>query len=105
MRKKTKQLLSVEAECKSCAGTGIYRGFAEPKGVGVVCLICGGTGKVIFSYTLFTTRKRRRDVQSVRLSAGSFVGTGVGPIGNSISYDDFFAGKMPDQSKPVKVKS
>jgi len=86
---------SFEAECGSCGATGIYRGFAEPKGVGVVCLNCNGTGKVVKTYAPFAGRKERKDVQTVRQSAGSFIGTGVGPIGGSVTYREFLSGKMP----------
>lgn len=92
-----KKTEKVEAQCGACGGTGIYCGFAEPKGVGVVCLKCGGTGKQIIEYIPFTERKTRADVKTVRLSQGTFLATGVGPYGGEISYADFLAGKMPPQ--------
>jgi hypothetical protein len=90
----------VKAECSSCRATGLYRGFAEPEGVGVVCINCEGTGCRTIStpgvtYTPFTERKRRNDVKIVKLSRGTFIGTGVGPGGRGISYEEFLAGKMP----------
>lgn len=87
--------VSVECECDSCSGTGIYRGFAEPKGVGVVCLKCEGSAKTTLTYTPFKARKERQDVETVRNSAGSFIGTGVGPTGGSVTYKEFLSGKMP----------
>ena len=89
------QKATVEAECSSCSGTGVYRGFAEPKGVGVVCLNCDGEGKRTIEYKLFTGRKRCDGVQEVRRSAGSFIATGVGPAGESVTYEEFLAGTMP----------
>lgn len=86
---------SFEAECRSCGATGIYCGFAEPKGTGVVCLDCNGTGKVVRIYTPFTRRKERKDVRIVRRSSGSFIATGVGPTGGSVTYREFLSGKMP----------
>lgn len=91
---------TVNAECTSCRATGLYRGFAEPEGVAVVCLNCDGTGcrKIstpATSYTPFTTRKRRDDVKTVKLSRGSLIVTGVGPAGSGITYEEFFAGKLP----------
>lgn len=89
------KVMSVEAECGSCDGTGIYRGFAEPKGVGVVCLNCDGTGRKVIKYKPFGGRRTRDDVKTVRRSAGSFIATGVGPTGGSVTYEEFLSGKMP----------
>ena len=85
----------IEAQCGSCRGTGIYIGSTEPKGIGVVCLNCGGSGKAIIEYVPFTARQKRSDITTVRLSQGSFILTGVGSTGTEISYDDFLAGEMP----------
>ncbi|MEK7637973.1 MAG: hypothetical protein AAB375_00905 [Patescibacteria group bacterium] len=85
----------VEAQCSSCGGTGVYQGFAEPKGVGVVCLNCDGSGKEFIMYRPFITRKRRRYIKTVRLSQGNFIATGAGPSGGSVTYEQFLAGKMP----------
>jgi len=85
----------IKAECDSCAGTGVYCGFAEPKGVGVVCLRCNGSGAVTILYRPFTGRKLKQGVKTVRLSRDSFIATGVGPTGSEISYEEFKAGKMP----------
>ena len=87
--------ITVEIECGSCGGTGLYCGFAEPKDVAVVCAVCGGTGCAKLSYKLFTGRKGRRGVKQVRKSAGTFIATGVGPVGDSVTYQEFLAGKMP----------
>jgi hypothetical protein len=86
----------LEIECPNCKGTGIYHGFAEPKGVGVICINCKGTGKSEIHYTPFTGRKTRTDIERVQYSKGALLVTGVGPRGNSISYRDFLAGKLPD---------
>lgn len=96
---KSSQSLTIDVECGSCGGTGVYRGFAEPKGVGVVCLTCKGSGKVTLTYKPFTGRKRCDNIQTIRLSAGSFIGTGVGPTGGSVSYQDFLSGKMPRETR------
>ncbi len=85
----------VEAECSSCRGTGIYRGFAEPQGVGVVCLNCDGTGCRSIEYTPFTGLKRRDDVRTVQRSRGSLIFAGVGPTGGSVTYEEFLRGKKP----------
>lgn len=86
---------TVKVECGSCGATGIYRGFAEPEGVGVVCLNCRGTGCTEITYTPFERRKERRDVERVQYSRGSLLAIGVGPVGSSIGYREFLEGKMP----------
>jgi len=73
--------MSVEAQCSSCRGTGLYSGFAEAKGTAVICTTCKGTGKQIIKYIPFTALQRRDDVQTVKVSAGF------------ISYQSFFSGK------------
>lgn len=89
---------TIKVECDSCRGTGVYSGFAEPEGVAVVCLGCKGTGESSVTYREFTGRKRRRGIREVRRSGGSFIATGVGPRGESIPYEDFFAGRMPKEN-------
>jgi hypothetical protein len=92
--------MRVEAECGECGGTGLYRGCAEPNGVAVVCLRCKGTGCVDVHYTPFTKRKLRDDVKTVRLSRGSFI-LSCGPVGKSVTYAEFMAGKMPSADSSV----
>jgi hypothetical protein len=78
-----------------CGGTGIYCGFMEPKGVGVVCVGCGGTGKQTSTFRAFLGRRKRRGVRWVHRSAGTFIATGVGPLAGRVAYKDFLKGKMP----------
>ena len=85
---------TIKTECGSCQGTGVFCGMAEPKGVGVVCLNCKGTGCREIKYTPFTGRKRRDDVSQVSLSRGSLLWS-CGPCGKSVSYADFLAGRVP----------
>jgi hypothetical protein len=85
----------VKAECSACGGTGVYKGFAEPSGVGVVCLECKGTGCREIAYTPFTERKRRDGIRIVRLSRGSLIATGVGPAGSEVTYEQFLRGEKP----------
>jgi hypothetical protein len=86
---------SIKTECGSCGGTGIYCGFAEPEGTGVICFNCDGSGCRIIEYVPFTSRKERRNVSKVMRSRGTFIGTGVGPVGDYITYEDFLKGKKP----------
>lgn len=85
----------VKIECKYCDGTGLYRGFAEPAGVAVVCLGCGGTGCGELSFTPFSKRKEKDGITTVRRSRGSLVAIGVGPSGGSVTYREFQQGRMP----------
>jgi hypothetical protein len=87
--------MKVKAECLACGATGIYCGFAEAKGEGVVCLDCGGTGCQVISYKPFTKRRRKKGVKVVRRSRGSFIVTGIGGTGDAVAYEEFLAGKMP----------
>jgi hypothetical protein len=87
--------VAIKLECESCSGTGLYRGFAEPPETAVVCLRCGGSGCEEISYTPFDKRKGKTGVKWVQRSKGSFILTGVGPVGERISYKDFQKGKMP----------
>ena len=85
----------VQAECESCDATGIYRGMAEPEGVGVICRVCSGTGSVKIEYVPFTSRKRRKDVGTVYRSAGTFIAGPIGPTGKSVTYSEFLEGMTP----------
>lgn len=85
----------IEVECPSCGGTGLYCGFAEPKGIAVICLHCNGTGKSTLSYFPFIGRKPKKGIRTVQRSSGTFIFSKVGPTGGSITYEEFQNGKMP----------
>jgi hypothetical protein len=93
----TKKTFTADIVCRSCGGTGVYQGFAEPPETAVVCLGCEGTGceKYVLSYEPFEKRKRKRGVKWVQRSRGSLIVSGVGPHGDKISYKEFLNGKMP----------
>jgi hypothetical protein len=87
----------IKVECRSCGSTGVYSGFCEPKGTAVVCGTCGGSGCETIRYKPFEKRRRRRGIKTVSQSRGSFIATGVGAVGKSISYADFLKIKIdPD---------
>lgn len=88
-------MITVKTECESCRGTGLYSGMCEGEGVAVICLGCNGTGCAEVAYKPFVKRRGRRDIKTVRLSRGSFIATGVGPMGSSITYQEFLKGKRP----------
>lgn len=86
---------AVKIECRACGGTGIYSGFAEPEGVAVICVKCRGSGCEEVTFVPFVRRRGHREIHTVRQSRGSFIGTGIGPAGGSITYKEFQQGKMP----------
>lgn len=86
--------MKLEYECDDCRGTGLYSGFCEAKGTAVVCLGCDGSGKAVFKYSPFMGRKKRTDIKTVSRSRGSFIGTGVGAVGKSVTYDEFLRGAI-----------
>lgn len=65
--------ISIKIECRSCSATGIYCGFMEGPGEGVICVDCRGRGYETVSGTVFTKRKRRNKVTKVRASTGLFI--------------------------------
>jgi len=79
----------INAECGDCRATGLYSGVCEPKGTAVICVRCGGTGCEALSYTPFTVRRRRGGIQTISRSRGAFILTGVGRIGDEMTYSQF----------------
>ena len=88
---------SIKTKCAACGGTGLYRGMAEPAGVAVICIQCKGTGCDDLVYEPFTGRKPRVGVLFVHCSKGSFI-MNCGPTSKPVTYADFQAGKMPEES-------
>ena len=80
----------IQIQCPACAGSGLYQGFAERKGEAVVCISCEGSGATTISYTPYAGRKQEHNVNVVRVSRGSFIGTGVGGVdGTEMTYEEF----------------
>ena len=66
-------------QCAECKGTGLYVGFAERDGAGVVCQSCKGSGRrqMKVEYKEFTQRLQRTDVTHVyRTNPGIVVDAG-----------------------------
>lgn len=81
---------TIKAQCSSCSGSGLYRGFCEAPDEPVVCITCGGTGCEEITFTPYTGRKRKRGVKKVRYSGGGFLATGVGGVdGTEMTYAEF----------------
>ena len=78
---------SIQVQCSSCGGTGLYSGFAEPEGTAVICHGCSGTGATTLTYKEYTGRKRTRKIQRVMGDGGMwFARTGKE---KTISYQEF----------------
>lgn len=87
-----KQVFEVDSVCTACKGTGIYVGFAEHDGAGVVCHDCKGTGcyHIKISYEPFQQRKGRKDIQQVyRTNPGIGIGLGKDREGRDLALSDF----------------
>lgn len=98
--------IEYDYQCTACKGTGIYVGFAEDDGFGVVCQICNGTGKahVKLEYDDFIEKVKRKDIKRVlQCNPGIAVGIGKNLTLNSfggMDYEDWFNGKpFPDKSE------
>ena len=59
------KLISVNAECDDCYGTGVYIGSREHDGAAVECTTCKGTGNHKLKYKPFTTKQQRPGVKRV----------------------------------------
>ena len=83
----SKHIFEYDEKCKSCDGTGIYVGFAEHDGIGVICHNCNGTGKKhnVIKWEDFGEREERENIKRVIM-----VNPGIAcGIGNGHSLADF----------------
>jgi hypothetical protein len=76
---------SLKVECESCAGTGLYVGFAEAPGTAAICVTCVGTGCQEIRYKEWLGRRKgRRGIHTVKRAWGR---------GRGITYEEFARGK------------
>lgn len=90
-----------KAKCKSCNGTGIYRGFGEHGKVGVVCHNCKGTGQMEFKveWEDFEGRARMNDLKRV-IEINPGITVSEDPKYGGMEYEDWFQGKpFPPRSE------
>jgi len=78
-QKGNKHIIEYTVKCGACDGTGIYVGFAEKDGIGVVCHRCDGKGEIKNKYEFVATenfkRKDREDIKLVlQYNPGMIVG-------------------------------
>lgn len=96
--------IEFDEKCKSCGGTGIYKGMAERDGFGVVCHNCKGTGKFHFvhEYEEFEGRQPLNDVHTVvKVNPGIVLGGAKGKLDfGGMAYQDWSDGKpFPPKSE------
>ena len=87
-----KHKIEFDEICKSCSGTGIYKGFAELEKVGVICHTCKGTGchHVRIEYEDFIKKIRRDDINSVvEVNPGIGISDDINEFGG-MSYQDWW---------------
>lgn len=105
-----RKIIEFNRVCESCGGTGIYVGFAEHDGAGVICRTCKGTGceNVKIEYTPFRNRDTREGVIRVYANnPGIGIGTGKGKYRlkdfGGMLYEDWIKGKpFPKKSEMRK---
>lgn len=100
-------VIEYDCECKSCKGTGLYKGLAERDIFAVVCHSCDGTGcqHCKIEYDDFLGRKERNDVSQV-LEVNVGICAGVGKDGQ-FTIDSFGGMRYTDwlEGKPFPQKS
>lgn len=87
-------IIEYDRMCASCSGTGIYVGYAERDGAGIICRACHGTGccHIRIEYDDFVKRMRRTDVMRVQsVNPGVIVGGEIAEFGG-LPYDDWISG-------------
>jgi hypothetical protein len=65
--------VAVRFKCADCNSSGVYRGQFSPKGFGIVCNYCGGSGATTFGVTPSEGRQLREDVHTVVRVSGKYV--------------------------------
>jgi len=103
--------IMILSECESCGGTGVYVGFAEKDGAGMVCATCDGSGchKIVVNYAPFTKRKLTTKVKRVFARSCGYchaAETYTGKDGKTIEYSKAGATykEWLDGKKPLPVK-
>ncbi|HEC72088.1 MAG: hypothetical protein ACTSW7_00790 [Candidatus Thorarchaeota archaeon] len=110
-QKGNKHIIEYTIECSACKGTGIYCGFAEKDGIGVVCHSCDGEGEIKtteeFTESRYFKRKNRKGIKLVlQYNPGMIVG-----VNEKLSYEDWGGmsyeewkkkGKFPPKSEMRK---
>ena len=76
--------------CKNYRATGLYVGFAKPKGTAAVCHECNGTGYKEIEISPFYGRKMREDISRVFVDGGLWFGRDKNSMKQTISIEEFY---------------
>jgi len=89
---RSKNMQSIDVECSSCDGTGLYSGMAERDGLAVVCHRCDGSGKQTLKFIPFTGRRTATGVRRViEVNPGMMLSPDI--IGNAgLPYEEWDRG-------------
>lgn len=103
-----KKVFKVKEKCPSCNGTGVYIGFAERDGFGVVCSRCEGTGcrEFIHEYEEFKEKKKTSKIKRI-LECNPGIGVGINSSDLVLNYESFGGMGYEDwfNGKPFPFKS
>ena len=104
-------MATIDIECQTCKGTGVYVGLGERDGAAVVCVRCKGSGCVSFSYEPFAKRRRRDNVTRVYKEGYGYCIAPhkidfdkIGEVDLSekgVSYKEFLQGRMPEHIREM----
>jgi urease gamma subunit len=84
---------SVQIECKSCDGTGLYIGVAEHDGAAVVCYRCKGTGEDTITFARFIERRPpTKPVSRVHVARGYVLSPNHPDCAGGVAYQDWTPG-------------
>ena len=86
----TNHVASVDIECRSCDGNGLYVGAGERDGAAVVCGRCAGSGCEQLKYTPFQGRKERPEIVQVWATSPGHVIV-PGRYSGGVSYETWVA--------------
>ena len=70
------KVVTIKAECDSCHGSGVFKGYSEghkDNGLGTMCSSCRGRGWKEYNFWEFEHRKIRHDIGHVRMPNGEIV--------------------------------
>lgn len=83
---------TIQIECPSCKGTGLYKGYAEKDDCAVICANCAGKGFINYSYNEFHGLKKREGIKRIFASSCGYIHSAYDVIskdGNTINFEKY----------------